>query len=807
MRMTTVLVATERELEFNVLSQTLAGHGYALVRSKDGIEALDAIRTHKPEVLLANVVLPRLDGFSLYRRCQQDEQLRSVPMVLFSTRSNDQKSERFASELGITHFVGNALKSEQLAQIIETARTSKPEPLPQLSLAPRPAPKVEPVVAAADSIEQTPSNDVAQGETEVALLDKTLQLPGLAAELRKEAERQQLAERAEQREIDQRESHSEPARSQSVSAGSALFEHSPAAMWLVDKSTQRMLAVNEAALKLFGYERNEFMQLGADALLKAADAHGATQVKTFQSKDGRALSLLLGARDVMHAGQAAELFSAHDVSYRVRGERAIADELRRQRVLLAAMPLPYLLLNGADRVLDANEVCLRQLGYRRDQLQEADFASLVLQQDGDPSPQPGAVFTAHFKPGPERGERGEGEWHAEVQVARVDMAGDVRMLLMREVPKVATLPPALPRKLPVALEMLRYAEDADESTLLHYAMAQLAQAFDCSLALFAAMERVTQSLEILAIKQTPAPRVPHDTHVTVRAPAPWRSLFHDSGIHAQLVADDAMLVNGLPEISSYCACSVPGTAPDQQGRPAWLLVLANREAEFSEIEQQEMRECAEILVSLVARKRAQYKTQAAQQRQNAIAEGMVTLIERMMDTQDPHAAGSGRRVAALATNIARQLDLPIERVTALTLAARLHDIGHLAIPRELFLLPRPLTHTERALMKTHIELGARMLRAVDLGVEVAGIVGQHHERMDGSGYPAGSQGEQISPEARILAVADVVDAITSPRAHRPAQELSVALNELRTGSGTRYDSDVVAACERVFAALDGQWPQ
>lgn len=803
--MTTVLVATERELEFNVLSQTLAGRGYSLVRTKDGIEALDAIRTHQPEVLLANVVLPKLDGFSLYRRCQQDEQLRRVPMVLFSTRSNDQKSERFAAELGIPHFVGNALKSEQLGEAIEAARTSKPEPLPAVALAPRPA-RTESVAAETPAVPASVTDhDTQQSEQRppaaVEASDKTIYMAAISKDDREEAERQHwLHEQSRQLDtLRQAQTQIEQLR-----GDSELFALSPAAMWIVDKTSQRMLGVNNAALKLFGYERNDFMQLGADALFKSTDAHGATQVKTFQSKDGRALSLILGAHDLTYAGKRAELFSAHDVSYRVRGERAMADELRRQRVLLAAVPLPYLLLNGVNRVLDTNELCIRKLGYRREQLLEADFTSLLAEAEHAALEQQiaqHATLNIRFKLAT------GGEWRAEALVSRVDMTGDVRMLLLRDLPvKAEPESDTAPRKLPAVLEMLRYAEDADESTLLHYAMAQLAQTFECPLAMFGAIERVTQSLQILAIKQTPAPRTQPEINATVRAPAPWSGLFANSGVHAEQVTDEAMLMTGLPEINSYVACSVPGSGRDEKGRPAWLLVLANRDSEFSVVEQQELRECAEVLVALLARKRAQFKVQATQQRQAASIDGMVTLIERLIDAQDVYAAGSGRRVAALATNIARHLNLPEERITALNIAARLHDVGHLALPRELFLLPRPLNHSERALVKTHIEQGSRLLRTVDFGMEVASIVAQHHERLDGSGYPAGAKGEQISQEARILAVADVADAITTARAHRPAQDLSAALAELRAGSGSRYDGAIVSACERIFTDLNGQWP-
>ena len=104
-----------------------------------------------------------------------------------------------------------------------------------------------------------------------------------------------------------------------------------------------------------------------------------------------------------------------------------------------------------------------------------------------------------------------------------------------------------------------------------------------------------------------------------------------------------------------------------------------------------------------------------------------------------------------------------------------------------------------------MEQGVKLLRSVDLGVDVASIVGQHHERLNGSGYPLGIHGSQISIEARILAVADVLEAICRTRSWRPAQSIEAALAELRADGGL-YDADVLAACERVLSSNDGHWP-
>jgi HD-GYP domain-containing protein (c-di-GMP phosphodiesterase class II) len=254
---------------------------------------------------------------------------------------------------------------------------------------------------------------------------------------------------------------------------------------------------------------------------------------------------------------------------------------------------------------------------------------------------------------------------------------------------------------------------------------------------------------------------------------------------------------GLPAIHNYAACSVV------HGRELWLLAVANRDSAYSPTEQRELQECAEILVATLLRKRQQSRIMAQAQRSAASTESMLGLLDKLMDGHDVYAAGSGHRVAALALALGKQLGLSESQRNALGLAARLHDVGNLSLPKSLLLQPCALSDAERTLMQGHVAYGVRLLNGVDLGADVAGIIEQHHERLDGSGYPAGLSGEQIRIEARILAVADVIDAMSSVRPHRPAIDVQAALVELRRGAGRLFDADVVTACEYLLATGKG----
>jgi putative two-component system response regulator len=176
----------------------------------------------------------------------------------------------------------------------------------------------------------------------------------------------------------------------------------------------------------------------------------------------------------------------------------------------------------------------------------------------------------------------------------------------------------------------------------------------------------------------------------------------------------------------------------------------------------------------------------------------IEAMARTVEMRDPYTAGHQRRVADLARAIATAMGLGFDARDAIRMAASIHDIGKVAIPAEILSRPRRLTESEFSLVREHARFGFELLEPIEFPWPVAEIVQQHHERLDGSGYPEGLSGDAIRTEARILAVADVVEAISSHRPYRPALGTAAALEELTTHRGTLYDPAVVDACIRVL---------
>jgi len=179
-------------------------------------------------------------------------------------------------------------------------------------------------------------------------------------------------------------------------------------------------------------------------------------------------------------------------------------------------------------------------------------------------------------------------------------------------------------------------------------------------------------------------------------------------------------------------------------------------------------------------------------------EGTLHAVSAAAETRDPYTAGHQRRVTALAVTIARELGLSDDECNTLRIAGTVHDIGKLGIPAEILSKPGPLSAIELDLIREHPQTAYKILADVPFPGPVAETVLQHHERLDGSGYPRALAGDQILREARILAVADVVEAMASHRPYRAARGIDAALSEIEQNAGRLYDSEAVEACLHLF---------
>jgi len=210
---------------------------------------------------------------------------------------------------------------------------------------------------------------------------------------------------------------------------------------------------------------------------------------------------------------------------------------------------------------------------------------------------------------------------------------------------------------------------------------------------------------------------------------------------------------------------------------------------------------------ITERQRAEEQIAAYVKQLEGSMHGTLRAVSNMVELRDPYTAGHERRVGLIASAIAREMGWSAERCDNLEMIGLVHDIGKIAVPSEILTKPGRLTPLEMELMKGHAQAGYEILKDVPFAAPVAEAIWQHHERMDGHGYPRGLKGDEILPEARVLAVADVLESMASHRPYRPALGLEVALKEVEQGKGKLYDPEVVDAVVRLVKEKGYAMPQ
>jgi putative nucleotidyltransferase with HDIG domain len=213
-----------------------------------------------------------------------------------------------------------------------------------------------------------------------------------------------------------------------------------------------------------------------------------------------------------------------------------------------------------------------------------------------------------------------------------------------------------------------------------------------------------------------------------------------------------------------------------------------------------------LKIEIENRKRVQQELEQSFETIKTAMDSTIQAISMTVEKRDPYTSGHQQRVAHLAKAIASELKLPDDKIQSIYMAAAIHDIGKISLPAEILVKPSQLSDIEISLIKSHAQAGYDILKGIEFPWPIADIVLQHHERMDGSGYPKGLAGENILFEARIVGVADVVETMASHRPYRPSIGTDKALEEISRNKGTLYDPLAVDACLRLFNERNFEFP-
>jgi response regulator RpfG family c-di-GMP phosphodiesterase len=735
-----VLVAYERESEQSAIEQLLTERGHRVVKAANGLAALDAARREPPHIVVSDIVLPRMDGFALCRKWKQDERLQSIPFIFYTRRHDDPKYERFALELGAERFLARAVQPDALLAAIDELLVNVPKVNETM-----PLPALDEVSA-----------------QHARALERAQQTQTLAIE---RAQQVQSRLRSQLTELE--------ATNQRLAAGEArfrrVFEANPLPMWITDHATGGFIAVNDAALTMYGYGRAEFLSLKSAALLSPQDGD-ETIAGTVQHrrKDGADMSLSVAGHEIEFDGRSAELISAYDLTSRIADMQRLHQDSAelRERGQREASELQQLQRETAE----LQQRLQREAADKQEQLQrEAADKHQQLQREAS-----------------QRHEQLQSEMAQKEQQLQASTADLQQQLASQRIAQ---------RQHEFLIDLFKQAESFDESALVRKVIDQAVEATSSPLAYFFVVEPAHKTLTLAAWRESSQPQ-------TTMANAESRPIVK-AGLFSECIrarhptsSNDLAWKpqpDGLPDLQRYLA--VPMTSGDET---VAVLGVANRDAGYGEDDQRALAALADGVWRVLQSKRAHAQTLSALQRSDVAMQGMIDTLLRMSEKHDPYTEGSARRVAALAVALGREAGLDGERQHALRVAALLHDIGNVSIPPSLLAKPASFAEAEMALMRTHVEEGCKLLADVNFGAPIAEIVYEHHERCDGSGYPRGLKGEEILLEARILAIADVVEAMCSPRPHRPAVGMEAAISEINRGAGVLYDLHLATACTRLI---------
>lgn len=826
-----ILIAFEREAELSALDQLLSGKGHRVVRSGNGLAALDAARREPPHAIVSDIVLPRMDGFALCRKWKQDERLQAIPFLFYTRRHDDPKYERFALELGAERFLARSVQPDSLVAALDELLANVPKngggnntmPLPTLdetvvqrSIVAEKAQRAAEAETAKRLAELEKAQRAAEAEKaqrlaefekaqRAAEAEKAQHLADLENAQRKQAEAAERAQQAQARLVSQIEELE--ATNRRLAAGEArfrrVFEANPLPMWIADQATGGFIAVNDAALALYGYSRAEFLALKG-ASLEAPDAEDGAAVAHLR-KNGGALKVALALHEIEFDGRSANLVSAYDLSERAAIERKLRDEadgLRKEagaaRTLVEAAADGCWILDSNGRLLDVNAAYCRMSGYSRDELLGMNASQIEDQSTGE--------TTMRLQLGRVQGGGRYETKHrcrdgtlldVEVSVGVMEAGAGDSMVLIRDVAQRRRDTVARrteQRQLEFLVDLFKQSENFDESALVRRVIDQAADATGSPLAYMYFVDPARKTISLAAWRDRSQPLA---TMVNAEARPVARAGLFTECVRARHATSSNDLTrkpqqDGLPDLQRFLA--VPMISDDDT---VAVLGVANREASYGEDDQRTLLELSDGVWRVLQSKRAHAATLGSLQRTDVAMQGMIDSMVRMSERHDPYTAGSSRRLAALAVALGREAGLDGERQHALRVAALLHDIGNIAVPTSILAKPAPLTETEQAIMRTHVDEGCQLLAEIDFGAPIADIIYQSHERYDGSGYPRGLKGEEILVEARILAIADTVEAMCSPRPYRPAAGMEAAIDVINRGAGRLYDLHLVAACTRL----------
>jgi PAS domain S-box-containing protein len=763
-----VLIVDDQAIDRRLLKGLLETGGYVVREASSGAEALAAAQVEPPQIVISDILMPGMDGFTLCHEWMRDAKLRNIPF-LFCT-ANGEHGETLGRQLGAVGYLTKPLSAPLLLD------------------------KVEAALAGARSIHVVHPADAADGEAEGGLAQR---LETSMRELKQAYVALALKE-AEYR---------------------LLFSNNPLPIWVYDLESLHFLAVNEAAVRHYGYSEAEFLAMGIadirpgeevprllDNVARVSEGLDEAGLWRHRKKDGTLIDVKITSHTLTFNGRRAEMVVAQDVTDRIEAEaQMILDDLRLSALLdlsekaatLGEREIAQMAVEELVRLTQSQVGCMHFFDAEEEGSHDVFWPQVTLKFcDGAPDGHfPAEMADIWAECARQRQPVVHNDFKAWLRErkgfeSRTDLVRHLSVPVM-DGKRVAAI-------LGVANKPQPYDDsDVRQARLIGASVWNLIQrklqleALEEQEAKFRVL--VEQSLvgifivvdgqvayanpQFAAIFGARGDEISGRTFLDLLAEE-YRGQVADGLLHClgKKGCSMQMALKGLRRDGESIDLDVHGSAATYQGWPAVIGVLQDVSAR---------RRAEEEVTRYVARlERSMHTT--------------IEAIAHIEELRDPYTSGHERRVGDLAAAIGKEMGMSDDAVRGLRVIGYLHDVGKIALPAEILARPGHISDIEYSLIQQHCREGYEILKKVEFPWPVALAVLQHHERLDGSGYPIGLRGNDILIEARIIAVADVVEAIASHRPYRPALGLDVAFEEISRNAGVIFDPDVVSACLRLF---------
>jgi PAS domain S-box-containing protein len=736
-----VLIVDDDSTNLYLLKSLLEEEGFDVIAAENGKEALDRAHAHPPDLIVTDILMPVMDGYNLCRQWKSDDQLKHIPFVFYTATYTGSKNEDFALSLGADRFILKPQEPEALMNILK-------EVLEENYVIKQVATK--PLEEEMEFFRQY--NEILFKKLEKKMLD----LEMANQELRILEERYRLS-----------------------------FEHVMDVIYTIDTDLN-FLSISPSVERILGYKPQDFIgrsvsdlgdilapesleQAVADISLILKGGTIASTIYRFIAKDGTIKHGEVSGSPMMRDGKIIGIISvARDITDRKQVEEKLRESEKKYRDLFDFLPIPVYEMDFEANIISANRSIYETFLGTEEDLKKGFKAWQLL------SPEAIAKSSKNI----ERLLKGEQIGGTEYTLKRLDgsvFPGIVISSVIYSNDKPVGLRGAI-----VDITQRKRAEELLESerTLLRnlidnvpdriYAKDSEGRFIICNEALARRMG-MNSPTEIVGksdfdfLPREMAQQFRTDEQAIIQSGTPM------------INREEPLATEGGTITRWSLATKVP--LLDNQGNRIGI-VGVGREITDSKQAEQKLKDTLKSLRKAVG----------------TTIQVMVSTVE----ARDPYTAGHQLRSADLARTIATEMGLPQDRIDGIRMAGSIHDIGKISVPAEILSKPTKLSELEFSLIKEHAQRGYEILKDVESPWPLAEMVYQHHERMDGSGYPRNLKGEEILVEARIMAVADVVESMASHRPFRPALGIRAALDEIAKNRGVLYDPEVVDVCLKIF---------